>query len=747
MATDTSLPGARTRTRVLGTALSAAVAAVLPALPVLPAAPAVAAPSAVVSAAVEAAEVYQVPDSRVLQVQGHGFGHGRGMSQWGSQGAATLGVSAATILSTYYPGSVGETRTSGSLRVALTRAGVEGRRPTAAGAAVDGRYECDRTSPSREIACLLEVLPAAGQTAQLAGAAPVALPTTTAAGPVLRWRVLNDDAGMHLQHLVGTAWTTFAATATGPVTFDGPAREQAVRYASNGAVHVYRGTVSAVRVSGTRSVRVNTVPLEAYLRSVVPKESPASWLPAALQAQSVAARSYSMNARSVRAGQAWEVCDSTSCQVYAGRSVTAPGGRPVGQEAASTDAAITATAGQVRTYGGRVLRTEFSASNGGWSTSGDVPWLQARADPWDGAVPHSSHSWSAELPASALETRFGLGRLDALAVLSRDGNGEWGGRVLDVELRGLDRAGVPTTVRTTGRDVLLASPVVGPGGLRSAWFRPGHAAPADLARGAWAAADGSVALAARTAPGSASLQTWSPTAGRTASDAFSGTLRGAPAVVARRSGPLEVFARGTDDALWTRTRTATGWTSWTSLGGILRSRPTAARGAGDDLHVLVTGRDGRVWQRSSSAPGTWSAWTSIGGSPAPGTAPAAVATSSGRLDVVVHGTDGRVSWRRAQQGVWGAWRDLGGTAAGDPAVASAAGELTVVVRTPDGRAATRTTTAADTWRSLGGVLVSDPAAAAALGSGRVDLFVTGSDGRLWRKARTSTGWSSWQRAT
>ena len=41
--------------------------------------------------------------------------------------------------------------------------------------------------------------------------------------------------------------------------------------------------------------------------------------------------------------------------------------------------------------------------------------------------------------------------------------------------------------------------------------------------------------------------------------------------------------------------------------------------------------------------------------------------------------------------------------------------------------------------------MSDPAAAAALGSGRVDLFVTGADGRLWRKARTAAGWSSWQR--
>ncbi len=748
MATPAS-PAPRRRRRLLSAALGAAAA-----VAVLPAGPATAVTATTggtaTTAASALAEVYRVPADRVLRLRGHGYGHGRGMSQWGAQGAALLGVPAAAILDTYYPGTLGEVRDSGSIRVALTRAGVEGVRPTAAGPG-DGRYECDRTSQLPAVACRLEVLPAAGLGARLGAAGAAVLPTSVAAGPVVRWRVDNDAAGMHLQHLVGTAWTTWRSTPTGPVVFDDPGHVQQVRYDdgdgrddTHAAVHAYRGTVAAVRVSGTRVARVNTVALEDYLLSVVPKESPSSWRPAALQAQSVAARSYASHLRASRAGKAWEICDSTSCQVYAGRAVTPAGRTPVGQEQASTTAAVRATAGLVRTYRGAVVRAEFSSSNGGATTSGGVAWLPARTDPWDATPANPSYSWSADLPAAAVEARFGLGRLDALAVLSRSGVGEWGGRVLDVELRGVDRAGLPLTVRTTGAGVVAVSPLVAGVGIRSAWFRPDQPAPGDLARSAWATGDGAVALTGRTADGRAEAQTWVPGDGLGAATALSRAVRGAPAVVSRRSGPLEVFARGTDDAVWTRARTGSGWTPWTSLGGVVRSRPTAARGAGDDLHVLASGSDGRVWQRSSTAPGTWSRWTSVGGAPAPGTAPAAVATGADRLDVVVRDAGG-ISRRRARAGAWGPWTALGGDAEGDPAVASAGGELTVVVRRADGSAATRSASAGDVWRSLGGVLASDPAAAADLGSGRLDVLVTGTDGRLWTRSRTASGWSGWTR--
>jgi SpoIID/LytB domain protein len=175
----------------------------------------------------------------------------------------------------------------------------------------------------------------------------------------------------------------------------------------------------------------------------------------------VAARSYTRyKLDHVRAGSAYDICDTTACQVYGGD--TAFNDR--------SDRAIANTAGLVRTYAGRAIFAEFSASNGGWTTSGGVTYLPAKADPYDGAVPSTSHTWSATLPAAALEAAYPqLGRLLSIQVLTRDGHGEWGGRVLSVRLSG-DRG----TVIAPGRDVYLAAAwPTNRTGLRSSWWTLG----------------------------------------------------------------------------------------------------------------------------------------------------------------------------------------------------------------------------------------------------------------------------------
>jgi SpoIID/LytB domain protein len=81
----------------------------------------------------------------------------------------------------------------------------------------------------------------------------------------------------------------------------------------------YRGELSVVWSGGAQHT-VNTLPMEDYLRGVVPRESPASWGDAAggkgieaLKAQAVAARSYAWSeGRTAYA----KTCDTTTCQVY-----------------------------------------------------------------------------------------------------------------------------------------------------------------------------------------------------------------------------------------------------------------------------------------------------------------------------------------------------------------------------------------------------------------------------------------------
>ena len=97
----------------------------------------------------------------------------------------------------------------------------------------------------------------------------------------------------------------------------------------------YRGVVRAILDNDSPTANVaNELPLEWYLRGVVPAEMPSSWPTEALEAQSIAARSFA--ARRLRPGESYyDVRDDTSSQVYRGTEA----------EKSSTNAAILATAG------------------------------------------------------------------------------------------------------------------------------------------------------------------------------------------------------------------------------------------------------------------------------------------------------------------------------------------------------------------------------------------------------------------
>lgn len=391
-----------------------------------------------------AQEVLERPASGVWAVEGRGWGHGRGMSQWGAQGAASLGIGAEQIVRTYYPGTARAVLPAAPIRVLLS--GDEGRDTEVVAAA--GLHATDVTTGASA------VLPA---------------------GPT-RWRVVVDAAGLHLQSRTGAAWTPYAlggaTTLPGPVRFGGP---ELVRVAfANGTSRDYRGTVRAVRASATALQTVVVLPLEDYLLGVVPRESSASWRPAALQAQAIAARSYSANKRARVAGRGtYDICDTTACQVFGGTASYTAAGRRTALEPASTTAAVRATDGVVRTSGGVPVFAEFSSSNGGWSTTGDFPYLRAAQDDWDGALSPSVHAWRAVLRVSDLEKRFpAVGRLLRVRVTGRDGNGAWGGRVKSVVLEGVTASGRPTRVTTSGAGVYGARSWPGTSdGLRSSWWR------------------------------------------------------------------------------------------------------------------------------------------------------------------------------------------------------------------------------------------------------------------------------------
>ena len=173
---------------------------------------------------------------------------------------------------------------------------------------------------------------------------------------------------------------------------------------------------------------------------------PASWSTAAVRAQAVAARTYAAYERAHRTGP---LCDTTSCQVYGGFDAEHP---------ASNDAVV-ATAREALLHKGAPAFTQFASSSGGWTAAGGMPYLPARADPYDGWAGNPVHSWSTRISDTLIESRWpALGNLTRIRVTQRDGNGEWGGRVGSVTLVG--GRGRVTVSGDTLRAVL---------GLRSSW--------------------------------------------------------------------------------------------------------------------------------------------------------------------------------------------------------------------------------------------------------------------------------------
>ena len=365
---------------------------------------------------------YPVPASGTYTVRGHGYGHGRGMSQHGANGAARQGLGHEEILKFYYPGTAFGTA-SRKIRVLVT-----------------GDTTSDLVVEARRSLRLRD----------LGDGTTYTLPRDRGA---TRWRVTADGSRNVVSYYADGLWRSWRPggaealegagefRARGPITLVTP----------SGAL-AYRGALRAVPPSSGSTDRdtVNVLPIDAYVQGVVPAEMPAFWEPEAVQAQAVAARTYASFHRARNADRYYQVCDTTACQVYRG----------VAGEHELGNAAVRATARQILTHDGGPAFTEFSASSGGWTVAGDFAYLTAKQDPYDDWSGNTVHDWSVPLSASRIAGAYpSIGRLQAIRVTNRDGNGQWQGRVQSMAL-----IGSKSTVRVTGDAFRWKF------GLRSTWF-------------------------------------------------------------------------------------------------------------------------------------------------------------------------------------------------------------------------------------------------------------------------------------
>jgi stage II sporulation protein D len=323
-------------------------------------------------------------------IDGRGWGHGIGMSQYGTRGYARAGWGYDRILAHYYPGT--ELRGVPARRVRVLLA--EGRAAVEIGSAkpfrvVDARGKARTLRPGRR---------------------------KLVAARLAKLR-------FPLRYEPGAS----------PLTLDGNA---------------YRGALIVHR-DGHKLMVVNKLPLDRYLRGVVPWEMPDDWHSEALRAQSVVARSYAL--ATLKPGTRFDVYADTRSQVYGG----------VAAEAKSTNLAIGSTAGQVLLWHGRVATTFYHSTSGGrtasvaevWPRATPVPYLVSVPDPYDGLSKH--HRWGpVRLTPAQVGKTLGLGPVRDVIVTRGPS-----GRVTELKLK--LRSGTRTMLSQDFRRSL---------DLRSTWF-------------------------------------------------------------------------------------------------------------------------------------------------------------------------------------------------------------------------------------------------------------------------------------
>jgi stage II sporulation protein D len=338
-------------------------------------------------------------------VSGHGNGHGVGMGQWGAQGYAQQGFTFDQILEAYYPGTtLGDTAKT-SIRVLLAsgkkKLTISSKKPIA----VEDGDGIDHTLP-------------AGST------------TLT---PALKLAV-DDGLAQALDPPL-----TFSPAAGSTLTLD----------------RRFRGKI-VIDVPSSKLRAINVLPLQQYLYGVVPAEMPSAWLPAALQAQADAARSYAL--ASHQAGAPFDVYADGRGQAYLGVSAETPAGKQ----------AVDVTAGEVLLYNGNVADTLFSSSTGGWTQSAadafgapGRPYLVSVRDPYDSISPY--HNWGpVPVPGTTLAKAIGVVGRVLDATVKRNASR----RVKTVKVTSLSR-GSQLTATVGGATIASAL------ALRSSWFSVG----------------------------------------------------------------------------------------------------------------------------------------------------------------------------------------------------------------------------------------------------------------------------------
>lgn len=298
--------------------------------------------------------------STLFVVDGRGWGHGVGMSQWGAQGRALRGVGHGDILGFYYRNTtIGHTSVR-KVRVLLFGEQSSIKLSSAADFEVGKKTLQGNT--------VYTAVPAADGKVRIRGVGKFANPATVTPG----------SANLRV----------------------------------NGAR--YRGSFKVWVRSGSLAV-VNIVGLEDYLLSVVPREMPAWFELEALAAQADAARSYAIRSHLA----SWfDLYDDTRSQVYAGRDGEDPSGRATTAVRGTSREVVLYDGAVAQTFFSSSNGGYEAASADVWGSS--LPYLQPRRDDDDLTAGNPNRYWKHRYSPAALGRALAIGRPHDAGVARND---------------------------------------------------------------------------------------------------------------------------------------------------------------------------------------------------------------------------------------------------------------------------------------------------------------------------------------
>ncbi len=207
----------------------------------------------------------------------------------------------------------------------------------------------------------------------------------------------------------------------------------------------YFGGVRVNKNKGSLTV-INLVPVEEYLRGVVPEEMSISFNIEALKAQAVAARSFTLKNTGRHKADGYDLCDGTHCQTYEGISVVAE----------ITDKAVAATRGEILYFKGAAALTNYHTDSGGMTESAadvwgiNAPYLVAVAE-----LNKQTQPWTVKLTKADFSERMGaeFGILNSITLSNMVIGQSANDRTASGRVKFALIAGSKKTVKMTGVDM------------------------------------------------------------------------------------------------------------------------------------------------------------------------------------------------------------------------------------------------------------------------------------------------------